>query len=206
MDIRSFSSLLRAHKLALFSAGDLKILLSPSARQGLSLRLHQWRKKGWVSRIKRGLYQLDYPEPPVIADLYLANRIYEPSYVSLETALSHYQILPEFSAQVTSVSSKPTRRFINSHGLFTYTTIRSSAYAGYTVLNLQGWPVRMAEPEKAVIDRLYIALRRGEDLADVGDRWDKARIRRMNFGKLRGYAAIFKSAENKLKRALDAFI
>ncbi len=206
MDIRSFSSLLRQHRLSLFSVGELKILLPKPAWSGLSLRLHQWRKKGWVSRIKRGLYQLDYPEPPVIADFYLANRIYEPSYVSLETALSHYQILPEFSAQVASISSKPTRRFTNSHGLFTYTTIRPSAYAGYTVLNLQGWPVRMAEPEKAVVDRLYIALRRGENLSDVEDRWDRARIKRMNSKKLLGYAAIFKSSENKLRRALDAFL
>ena len=206
MDIRSFSTFLRQRKLALFSVGDIEILMPSATRTGLSLRLHQWRNKGWISRIKRGLYRLDYPEPPVIADLYLANRIYEPSYVSLETALSHYQILPEFSAQVTSVTSKPTRRFTGAHGLFTYLTIRSSAYAGYRVIRLQGWPVRMAEPEKAVVDRLYVALRKGENLVEVEDRWDRAQIRKMNSKKLMGYAALFKSAEEKIQEALDAFL
>ena len=153
--------------------------------------------ESWIKRVKRGLYELAYPEQIVLPDLYVANKLYEPSYISLETALSHYQLLPETAAQVTSVTPNATRRFKNFHGLFTYFSVRPRAFAGYTLIRLQGRTVRIAEPEKAVVDRLYMSLRRGEDRRLVCDRWDLGQIKKMNSRKLASYADLSGQAARK---------
>ena len=206
MDIKTFSGLLRKHGLGLFSVREAGILFPRHNNLLFLLQFHQWCQKGWIRRIKRGLYELAYPEQVILPDLYIANRLYEPSYVSLETALSHYQILPETAAQVTSVTPKPTRRFHNFHGLFTYFTVQPRAFAGYALIRLQGHTIRIAEPEKAIIDRLYMALRRGEDLSLVRDRWDRGLIKKMNGKKLASYAALFESSGKKLEGMIHAVL
>lgn len=206
MDIHFFSRTLRRHGLFLFSLRDAEILLPRQEKSLLTLQFHQWSKKGWIRRLKRGLYELSYPEPAPLSDLYVANRLYEPSYVSLETALSHYQILPETAAQVTSVTPKPTRRLRNIHGLFTYFTVRPSAFTGYSVLRLQGQPVRMAEPEKAVTDRLYSGMRRGEAFRPKEERWDTAKVKKLDRKKLLSYAALFGASRSRLEELIYALL
>lgn len=206
MDFKAFSALLRGQRLPLFTARDAEILLPRKDARLLRLQLHQWARKGWVIRLKRGLYEPAYPEPSALSDLYVANRLYEPSYVSLETALSHYQILPETAAQVTSVTPKPTRRLRNLHGLFTYFTVRPRAFAGYALIRLQGQTVRIAEPEKAVVDRLYAGLRRGEPLRPQEERWDRTRMRRLDRKKLAAYAALFGASRRKLEERIHALL
>lgn len=206
MDIRTFSNLLRGHNLGLFSVREAEVLFPAQATPLMLLQLHQWRRKGWIKRVKRGLYELAYPDQIVLPDFYVANKLYEPSYVSLETALSHYQLLPETAAQVTSVTSKATRRFKNSHGLFTYFSVRPRAFAGYTLIRLQGRTVRIAEPEKAVVDRLYMSLRRGEDWRIVCDRWDCGRIKKMNKNKLASYADLSGTSGAKIKELIHVIL
>ena len=206
MDINRFAVLLRAQRLTLFGSRDLAVLLPAQDRRLSAVQLHQWTRKGWVRRLKRGLYELAYPEAVAVADLFVANRLYDPSYVSLETALSHYQLIPETAAQVTSVTTKPTRRFRNAHGLFTYFTIRPAAFAGIRLITLQGAAVRIAEPEKAVVDRLYAGLRRGEALDLPHGRWDRRALRRLKRDKLRAYAGLFGAASARLEARVDALV
>ena len=206
MDIRTFSNLLREHNLGLFSVREAGVLFPARDTPLMLLQLHQWCRKGWIRRVKRGLYELAYPGQIVLSDLYIANKLYEPSYVSLETALSHYQLLPETAAQVTSVASEATRRFKNFHGLFTYFSVRPRAFAGYTLIRLQGQTVRIAEPEKVVVDRLYMSLRRGEDWRVVCDRWDRGRIKKMNKNKLASYADLFETSGAKIKEHIHVIL
>lgn len=206
MDIASLSRALRSGGLLTFTPREAGLLFPRTRAATLSLQLHQWERKAWVRRLKRGLYELAYPEPLAFPDLFLANRLYEPSYVSLETALSHYQIIPETAAQATSVTPKATRRFQNRHGLFTYSSVAPSAFAGYRLVTMQGFPVRIAEPEKAVIDRLYAALRRGERLDPRAERWDLRKIRGLDRGKLRAWAGKFGASRRRLQEAVDALL
>lgn len=206
MDIKTFSVLLRRQGIAIFSVRDTEIIFPGRDKAVFSLQFHQWCRKGWIRRLKRGLYEITYPEPFVMSDLYVANRLYEPSYVSLETALSHYQILPETAAQVTSVSPKPTRRFRNSHGLFTYFTVRPKAFTGYKLIQLQGQTVRIAEPGKAVVDRLYAGLRRGENVKLLADRWDRVRLRKLGKSKIMSCTVLFGASAKKLEENVHALL
>lgn len=206
MDIRTFANLLRRHNLGLFTVREAEVLFPAQDTLLMLLQFHQWCRKGWIKRVKRGLYELAYPEQIVLSDFYVANKLYEPSYISLETALSHYQLLPETAAQVTSVTPHATRRFKNFHGLFTYFSIRPRAFAGYTLIRLQGRTVRIAEPEKAVVDRLYMSLRRGEDWRLVCDRWDLGQIKKMNNRKLASYADLLEASGAKIKELIHAIL
>ena len=191
MDVKAVSARLRGHGLALFTPDDLAVLWPRWDRRLLLLQLHQWFRKGWVVRLRRGVYELASPEPAGVPDFHVANRLYQPSYVSLEAALSHYQLLPDVAVQVTSITPKPTRRFLTPRGLFTYFTVRPKAFAGYRVTMLRDVSVRIADPEKAVVDRLYAGLRRGEPLELLSDRWDRRALRHLNRRKLLAYAGLF---------------
>src|SRR3990167_2822579 len=57
-------------------------------------------------KLRNGLYALR-TEPP--HELEIANRLYEPSYVSFEYALAHHGVIPETVYTVTSATTKITR-------------------------------------------------------------------------------------------------
>jgi predicted transcriptional regulator of viral defense system len=204
MDINAVSRGLRASGLDLFSTRDLAVMFPPGGRALANLQLHQWARKGWIRRLKRGMFELALPEPAVISDLHIANRLYEPSYVSLDTALSHHGLIPDVAMQVTSVTSGTTKRFVNLHGVFTYFSVTPEAFRGYGVITVEGRQVLMAEPEKAVVDRLYAGLRRGEPFEPLVERWERRRLRGLNRKKLAEYAGLFGANGAKLKERINA--
>jgi predicted transcriptional regulator of viral defense system len=204
MDIPTVSARLRTAGLELFSGRDLSLLFPGTGRGLLNLQLHQWARRGWVRRLKRGLYELAFPEPSRIPDLVVANRLCSPSYVSLDTGLSHYGVIPEFAPQVTSVTPGTTRRFANQYGVFTYFSVMPAAFRGYGLATAGGRKVLMADPEKAVVDRLYAALRRGEKTGPLVERWDRRRIRNMDGRKLRAYARLFGGYSRRLAAEIRA--
>ncbi len=204
MDINTASRSLRAAGLDVFSTRDLAVLAGGRDRGLANLQLHQWARRGWIRRLKRGLFELAWPEPAAVPDLLVANRLYEPSYVSLDTAMFQHGLVPDVAAQVTSVTSGTTKRFRNLHGVFTYFSVSPAAFRGYGVVAVQGRGVRMAEPEKAVVDRLYAALRRGERMESLAERWNRRGIRRLDRGKMARYAALFGAAAGRLKERIGA--
>jgi predicted transcriptional regulator of viral defense system len=124
-------------------------------------RLVEWQKKGYLQRIRRGFYILSdtmahLQEESLFA---IANKIYSPSYVSLETALSFYNFIPEMPFTVTSVSSRKTQEFETELGRFHYRSIKPELMFGYRLLEIPGQrfqqKARLAEPEKAILDFLY---------------------------------------------------
>jgi predicted transcriptional regulator of viral defense system len=154
--------------------------------------MYRWRNKGLIAGLKKGLYELIFPQETAIPDMAIANKLYEPSYVSLETALSHYSVIPEVAMAVTSITTKSTRQFKNRHGLFIYRTLRPKSFTGYYLEKMGGFEVMLAEPEKAVMDYLYFKARRGETVDFGAERFDKTVISKMNKKKLNKYAGVFK--------------
>lgn len=136
-------------------------LFSPSDFQrlfGVSLRAAQEFVKNHCDdlffKIRNGLYALRL-EPP--QEETIANRLYAPSYVSFEYALSRYGIIPESVYAVTSATTRITREFIVNNKSFTYSHIKKQAYRGYRPQKIGGITVLIAEPEKALADYLYFA-------------------------------------------------
>ena len=70
--------------------------------------LARWLKKGLLIRLRQGFYTFpDYMNKPDFI-YYFANQIYKPSYISLHTALSFYEVIPEMVVQFTSITSLKT--------------------------------------------------------------------------------------------------
>lgn len=114
--------------------------------------LLRYTRHGVFWQLKRGSYALR--EPPVPPWL-IANKLYAPSYISLDSALSYYAVIPETIYTVTSVTTRITREFEACETHFVYRTIKPSAYGGYQPLSIDGQTVLVAEPEKALADTLY---------------------------------------------------
>jgi predicted transcriptional regulator of viral defense system len=86
-------------------------------------------RKGVVVRVKKGLYIFgdEYRIRPFSRES-LANLIYGPSIISLESALSFHGLIPERVATVTSVTPKRSKRFTTPVGCFVYRQVPLSYF------------------------------------------------------------------------------
>ncbi|WP_246862721.1 hypothetical protein [Pedobacter sp. KBS0701] len=115
---------------------------------------------GLIEPIKKGLYIVgrsvgtERPENAL-----LVNHILGPSYLSMESALSHYGLIPEKVYAVTSMTTKASRKFETQIGLFTYTNLPLPYYAfGLAMINFSKDQIAIvATPEKALCDKIVTA-------------------------------------------------
>lgn len=191
MNFKELYRTIEKNKYYVFSYEDIISFYPQERRNSLKKLLYTWKNKGWVYALKRGLYELTYPKDFIIPDMYISNRLYSPSYVSLETALSNYSIIPEVSMAVTSITTKPTRRFKNKHGLFIYHTVKPEAFTGYYVEKQGSFDTLIAEPEKALIDYLYFKTYHNKKLNLEDERLDRGIISKLNKRKLKKYADLY---------------
>ena len=123
----------------------------------LRWNLVQWQKKGLVIKLKRGLYVLNEKDRKISPSrTFIANALYSPSYVSNEYILRYYSLIPEMVVDLTSVTTKKTNKFENAFGTFRYQHLKEELLFGFTKEEDEnGFPVLIAEPEKALLDFFY---------------------------------------------------
>jgi len=119
-------------------------------------RLNEWQKKGYIKRIANGIFMFADEQIDDMYLYYLANKIYEPSYISLESGFAYYGFIPEAVYKTTSVTTKKTSRFQQDNIVFEYRSIHSRFNFGYTLVNWKNVAIKIAEPEKAIIDYFYL--------------------------------------------------
>ena len=117
----------------------------------------RWTQKGYLVRLRQGLYAFpEYKGKPDMA-AYFAGKIYAPSYISLHSALSFYGLIPESVVQITSVTSLKTAAFKNDFGEYSYKSVREDLMFGYVPRPLSdGRTLSYATREKALLDLLYL--------------------------------------------------
>ena len=132
----------------------------------LQAQLSRWVKAGRLLKLARGKYALAPVYRRVELPLeHVANRLVYPSYVSGESALAWYDLIPEAVAVVTSVTTARPRVVENGLGTFRYRHIRRGLFWGFEAVIVQGQECVIASPEKAILDLLYF--RSGEASAEV---------------------------------------
>lgn len=112
-----------------------------------------------IVRVRRGLYCLaDKYMRRKVDPLVLVQRIYGPSYISLETALSRHGWIPEAVYAITSVCLDRGREFDTPLGLFSFTRVPQAVlYAGVERVAAAGGECFMlASPLKALADYVYV--------------------------------------------------
>jgi predicted transcriptional regulator of viral defense system len=118
-------------------------------------RLFEWQKKGYIKKLVNKWYFFeDLPHNEALS-YRISNCIYQPSYVSLESAFSYYDMIPEGVYSVEAISSRKTVSYRTSAGLFNYRRLPPSLFFGYQIIHYKELPVLMAGPEKALLDYLY---------------------------------------------------
>jgi len=130
MRIEEIYKILSAQKYYVFSLEDICAFFPDEKMATIKQGISRWKKKGSIITLRRGMYEFAYPVRQEIPDMHIANKLYSPSYISLETALSYYNIIPEFAVAVTSVTTRPTRRLKNGYGLFLFHSIQPGAFRG----------------------------------------------------------------------------
>ena len=146
--IRSYSAQPLTHQLLLSLLKDYK---RPNDK------VHALLQEGVLESIKKGLYiagpalKANKPEP-----FLLANHILGPGYVSLDAALSYYGLIPERVYEVSSITTKASRKFITPMGVFSYTRLPLPYYSfGIRQIKLSDEQYAMiASPEQALCDKM----------------------------------------------------
>ena len=140
----------------IFKTSEL-LLFSNGNKHTLETQISQWVKKDELIQLKRGLYCFNPEKGGVkINKLLVANKLYEPSYISLEYALSHYGLIPEAAFQITSVTVRKTNKFTNKLGVYIYHHLKQDMFFGFKQEKINEDVILTADKEKALIDYLYI--------------------------------------------------
>lgn len=168
-------------------------------------RLSEWQNKDYIKKIIKEYYCFSDLEINESALFIIANKIFNPSYVSLEMALSYYGLIPESVYGVTSVTSKKTYAFHAPLARFSYRKIKPELMFGYQLISYRDHAFKIAEIEKAILDYFYF----NPKIKSEGE-FEELRINRdifqekVNPEKLRNYLSQFKN--KALEKRISKFI
>lgn len=183
---------LKKNNLIIFSLRDIENLFPKENLKTLKNNLGRWVKKALLLRLRKNLYE--FTEPGLesnIPDVYIGNKLYAPSYISLETALSIYSLIPDIAFHVTSLTTLPTREFKNKYGSFFYRSCQKKAFTGYRLMQYEGVKILIADKEKALVDFIYFSLRQRRPLDFEEERFERDLISNLNWSKTLKYAKLF---------------
>jgi len=132
----------------IFHFKQLKLLTGMN-EQTLRVALSRLSQKNIIKRISRGFYSNPF-NLPILKEI--SARIYQPSYISLESSLSESGILSQIPQVLTCVTVRLPRTFKTSFGTIIYHQIKKKLFWGFENRNAY----LMAEKEKALLDWLYL--------------------------------------------------
>lgn len=135
--------------IQLFTLKTLKDLLNIDSTSSLFKVVDRLVESGVLIKIERSKYVLkNYSK----SEFLLANFLYDPSYISFETALSYYGILSQFPYEVTSATIRQTQSKEFNGKQYSYYSIKKELFWGY----IKKDDYLIAEKEKAFADQLYL--------------------------------------------------
>ena len=166
--------------------------------------LHRAVKKGEVIRLKPGYYCLSAKyQSQQLHPFLIAAVLHSPSHISLESALSHHGLIPEFVHQVTSVTTQRSRVMDSPLGVFSYQRVPTHfPLAGIKSFLLDTSWLFMATPLRAIADLVY--LRRevtwrgsGMEFLTISLRMEEHKLRKLD---LSCFSDIYESFKNQRTR------
>ena len=134
------------------------LLAGPVNPANVRRQLSRWTASGRLHQLRRGLYALAPPYQKVRPHPFLvANRLVVGSYVSLQSALAHYNLIPEYVAVTTSVTTARPGRWETPLGTYAFRHVKADLFYGYRRIDLgPGQHAFVASPEKALLDLVYL--------------------------------------------------
>lgn len=138
----------------IFSVKDLEL----AGFKVFPYQLSKWVKDGYIKRLGAGLYLFSEAK---VAPEFIANRLRQPSYISLEYALYYYNLTVDISFHITSVTTKGTKNISVGDNMYFYHHIKSKVFDGFVMKQAGdkenvGSRFYIATPEKALVDLFYL--------------------------------------------------
>lgn len=178
-------------------------------------KINQWLKAKALIRVKKGLYVFgEKAQKSTYSMPLLANLIYGPSAVSMESALSFYGLIPESVHSITSITTKRNKSFNTPVGHFSYQYLNvSKFFCGLTLMPMdENQHVLMACAEKALCDLFIFSFRTLkitseialEDFLFDNLRLDESAVFELSVTELSQISAIYKV--KSLTQMIDTFL
>jgi hypothetical protein len=146
----------KTRHLPLFETG---LLLSGQVDSShIRRQLSRWGSAGKVIQLRRGLYTLAAPFRQVEPHPFtIANQMVRGSYVSLQSALAYYALIPEHVPVTTSVHTGRPCQWESALGVFRFQHVGPNLHGGFRILEIvKGQRTYIAEPEKALLDLIHL--------------------------------------------------
>ena len=126
--------------------------------ESIRRQLDRWVASGKLVMLRRGVYRIAYPyvrRPP--HPFVVANFMRKSSYVSLQSALAYYGMIPEYTPVTTSVTTARPEAIDTPDGRFAFRHVKGNLFFGYGEREVSpGFKAVIATPEKALLDLLYL--------------------------------------------------
>lgn len=130
---------------------DLRNILEINKERTFENTVRKLEKEGIIKKIERGKYikvNSNY------TDFEISQFIYNPSYISFETALNYYGLLEQFPYEITAVTTKKSIEKEFNGKSFSYLHMKKELFVGYRKEGLS----LIALPEKAIFDQIYMSI------------------------------------------------
>lgn len=132
----------------------LKNQMTPQVIRNIA---HKLTRKGWLVRIKRGVYAISTLEgrgflsisPYRVAQMLLAE-----SYISFLGALQYHNMFEQMLKSIVSISQKSFKTYNLENINYKFVKTKKDLYFGWQNVLIDGEYVKIAEPEKAILDIL----------------------------------------------------
>lgn len=191
----------------LFSVADIENIYPGLDKR----RLFEWQSRGYLMKIRKEWYCFpEFLKEPYSTWL-IANLVHAPSYISLETALTYYDVIPEGVFMTTSVTTnRPIKKEMAGHH-YSYSSIRKDLFMGYTLFDtgFNNRRIKIADLEKAILDFFYFRTEYAtlDTIREL--RFNVAVLRdELNIGRLNSYLEIAENnaLEKRIRKMLKLYI
>jgi len=162
-----------------WSVADLQKVLGYKSRQTLLVVLHRLVGQGVLTRMRRGIYRISIHSADTAV---LANLLYRPSYLSFESALARYGMLSQIPYTVTLATTRRSKKANLDRRAVEYRQLRADLFFGHRIDE----GIDIAEPEKALLDALYL-MKRGRLSLPL----EELDLSGLSYKKLKSYGARF---------------
>jgi hypothetical protein len=146
----------KALRTFVFTHEEISNLLKDEV-SNVNAKISYMVKQQILIRLKKGFYIFsDLYQDSSVDIISVANRLYTPSYISFDYALSYYGLIPERVYEVTSATIYAKKVFETPLGRFSYRPIPLDVYAlgvDWLYDEVNGGKF-IATPEKALCDKI----------------------------------------------------
>lgn len=146
-----------------FSSSLLKVAGIKTSQ--MEIQLVRWVKSGRLLKLRRGVYVLGKPYRKIEPHPFLtANRLRRNSYVSFQSVLGYYDLIPEHIPVVTSATTGRSETVKTPLGFFIFRHLKTGVFSGFKQIKVaERQQAVMATPEKALVDLLYLTTESDSD-------------------------------------------